>query len=71
MARRFAREAAVRYALPVDLIDERSSSREAERRFASARRDGRARRRDAKAMDALAAQVIVERWLGESPLPSP
>ncbi|HRN58633.1 MAG TPA: Holliday junction resolvase RuvX, partial [Chiayiivirga sp.] len=44
---------------------------EAERRFATARRDGRARRRDAKAMDALAAQVIVERWLGESPLPSP
>ena len=71
MARRFAREAAERFALPVDLIDERSSSREAERRFASARRDGRARRRDAKAMDALAAQVIVERWLGETPLPPP
>lgn len=71
MARRFAREAAERYALPVDLIDERSSSREAERRFASARRDGRARRRDAKTMDALAAQVIVERWLGVAPLPPP
>ena len=71
MARRFAREAAARFALPVDLIDERSSSREAERRFAHARREGRARRRDAQALDALAAQIIVERWLGESPLPFP
>lgn len=71
MARRFAREAAARFALPVDLIDERSSSREAERRFAHARREGRARRRDAQTLDALAAQIIVERWLGESPLPFP
>jgi len=71
LARRFAREAAARFALPVDLIDERSSSREAERRFAHARREGRARRRDAQALDALAAQIIVERWLGESPLPFP
>lgn len=71
LARRFAREAAARFALPVDLIDERSSSREAERRFAHARREGRARRRDAQTLDALAAQIIVERWLGESPLPFP
>ncbi|HPA02646.1 MAG TPA: Holliday junction resolvase RuvX [Chiayiivirga sp.] len=70
-ARRFAREAGARYGLPVDLIDERSSSREAERRFANARREGRARRRDAQALDALAAQIIVERWLGEIPLPPP
>ena len=70
-ARRFAREAGARYGLPVDLIDERSSSREAERRFANARREGLARRRDAQALDALAAQIIVERWLGEIPLPPP
>ncbi len=69
MARRFAREAAQRFKLPVDLVDERSTSREAERRFAEARRSGQARRRDAQTMDALAAQIIVERWLGEPILP--
>ncbi len=68
LARRFAREAGTRFALPVDLVDERSSSREADRRFANARREGRARRRDARNLDALAAQIIVERWLGEAPL---
>ncbi len=71
MARRFAREAGTRFNLPVDLIDERSSSREAERRFAEKRRNGEARRRDAQVLDALAAQVIVERWLGDASLPSP
>lgn len=70
LARRFAREAGTRFALPVDLVDERSSSREADRRFANARREGRARRRDARNLDALAAQIIVERWLGEVPLAS-
>lgn len=69
LARRFAREAATRFGLPVDLVDERSSSREADRRFAEKRRSGQARRRDAQALDALAAQIIVERWLGATPLP--
>jgi len=57
--------------LPVDLVDERSSSREADRRFAESRRNGQARRRDARALDAVAAQVILERWFGEPSLPSP
>lgn len=65
LARRFAREAAQRYELPVDLVDERSSSREADRRFAERRRTGQARRRDARALDALAAQVILERWFDQ------
>jgi putative Holliday junction resolvase len=69
MARRFARTAAERYQLPVELVDERSTSREADRRFAEKRRSGQARRRDAKALDALAAQIIVERWLGDPILP--
>ena len=69
MARRFARTAAERYQLPVELVDERSTSREADRRFAEKRRSGQARRRDAKALDALAAQIIVERWLGDPVLP--
>lgn len=68
LSRRFAREAAQRFGLPVDMVDERSSTREADRRFAERRRAGQARRRDARALDAVAAQIIVERWLGEPPL---
>ena len=42
---------------------ERNSSQEAARRFAAARADGRRKRRDAEVLDAVAAAVIVERWL--------
>ena len=59
----FARELATRYQLPVVLVDERASSIEAAQRFASDRAEGRKRRRDAEALDAVAAAVIVERWL--------
>lgn len=63
-ARRFAESLRLRYRLPVDLVDERSSSKEADRRFAQARRDGQARRSQAELLDAMAAQIILERWLG-------
>lgn len=69
LARRFAHQAAARFGLPVDLVDERSSSREADRLFAERRRKGQARRHEAKTLDALAAQIIVERWLGIPTLP--
>lgn len=59
----FARELKSRYSLPVVLVDERSSSIEAAQRFAVDRAAGRKRRRDAAALDAVAAAVIVERWL--------
>ncbi|HLT45547.1 MAG TPA: Holliday junction resolvase RuvX, partial [Luteimonas sp.] len=36
---------------------------EAAQRFAADRAEGRKRRRDAAALDAVAAAVIVERWL--------
>ena len=62
-ARGFARAAAKRSGLPVAMVDERRSSREAARRFADQRRVGLKRRRDAEEIDALAAVVIVERWL--------
>ena len=62
-ARAFARELARRYALPVVMVDERSSSIEAAQRFAADRAEGRRRRRDAAALDAVAAAIIVERWL--------
>jgi putative Holliday junction resolvase len=65
-ARRFADELHRRSGIAVDLVDERSSSREADRRFAERRRRGEARRRDAASLDAVAAEIIVERWLQQS-----
>lgn len=65
MARGFARELARRYRLPVEQVDERSSSIEAAQRFAASRAAGARRRRDAARLDALAAVVILERWLRE------
>ena len=62
-AHAFARELQVRYGVPVVLMDERSSSIEAAQRFALDRAEGRRRRRDAAALDAVAAAVIIERWL--------
>lgn len=62
-AHAFARELQTRYDLPVVLMDERASSIEAAQRFATDRAAGRRRRRDAAALDAVAAAVIVERWL--------
>jgi len=66
-ARRFADLLHARYALPVALVDERNSSKEASRRFASARAAGLRRRRDAALIDAEAAAVILERWLLDTP----
>ena len=62
-ARGFAGELRSRLNVPVVMIDERNSSIEAAQRFADARADGRKRRRDADALDAMAAAIIVERWL--------
>ncbi|MEP6633824.1 MAG: Holliday junction resolvase RuvX [Luteimonas sp.] len=62
-AHAFARELHARYSVPVVLVDERSSSIEAAQRFAVDRAQGRKRRRDAAVLDAVAAAVIVERWL--------
>ncbi|MHC9084984.1 Holliday junction resolvase RuvX [Luteimonas sp. RIT-PG2_3] len=62
-AHAFARELATRFRVPVVLMDERSSSIEAAHRFAVDRSEGRRRRSDAAALDAVAAAVIVERWL--------
>jgi len=69
-ARRFATTLQQRYALPVALVDERHSSQEAARRFAATRAAGLKRRRDAAAIDAEAAAVILEHWLATPSLPS-
>jgi putative Holliday junction resolvase len=65
-AREFAAALERRCRLPVVLVDERYSSREAEARLKSARESGLRRRRVAKAdVDAAAACVILERWFTE------
>jgi len=59
----FAAELGTRYALPVELIDERLSSHAAQERAAG---DGRGRgvgRAWKEQLDRLAAQVILETWL--------
>ena len=56
-AKRFARQLAGRYRLPVHLIDERLTTREAWDRL------GRSAHRDLRRVDAVAAQIILETWL--------
>jgi putative holliday junction resolvase len=62
-ARAFAEELQRRFGLPVAMVDERNSSQEAAQRFAAERAEGRRRRRDADLLDAVAAVIILERWL--------
>ncbi|KAF1688605.1 Holliday junction resolvase RuvX [Pseudoxanthomonas taiwanensis] len=62
-ARAFARELRARYGRPGGMVDERASSIEAAQRFARERAAGSRRRRDAEVLDAVAAALIIERWL--------
>jgi putative holliday junction resolvase len=62
-ARAFAQALEQKFSLPLELIDERSSSREAAQRFAARRASGTAKRKQAADLDAVAAEIIVERWL--------
>ena len=64
-AREFATMLTRRYARAVHLVDERYTSGEAARRFAQQRANGSAKRKDAAAIDALAAQIILESWLAQ------
>jgi putative Holliday junction resolvase len=65
-ARSFAGTLAARYALPVELVDERYSSMEAADRLRQARASGLRKRRVAKSdVDAGAARIILERWFSQ------
>jgi len=65
-ARRFAAELATRSSLPVDLVDERWSSQDAEERLRSQRASGERKRRVTReAVDAAAAAIILERWFAK------
>lgn len=66
-ARAFADALGARYGIAAQLVDERMSSQEAARRFAERRARGESRRKDAQALDAVAAEIIVETWLGQTP----
>jgi len=61
-ARRFGRQLAGRYRLPVDYADERLSTREAARAY-----EHRAPPREGR--DAVAAKVILEGWMAGTKLP--
>jgi putative Holliday junction resolvase len=64
-ARAFAQQLEQRYRCTVHLVDERMSSVEAARRFAARRASGRAKRKDAAQIDAIAAEIITETWLAQ------
>ena len=66
-ARAFAAALSDRYRLPAHLVDERFSSQEAAQRFAGRRARGEARRKHAQALDAVAAEIIIENWLTQIP----
>jgi len=66
-ARAFGAALEARYALAIQFVDERHTSNEAARRFAARRAEGKARRKDAAALDAIAAEIILESWLAEGP----
>lgn len=71
-ARRFSQALASRLHLPVHLVDERLSSREAEAELKDARASGRKRKRVTHAdVDRVAAKVILERWFAEQPVSLP
>ena len=62
-ARAFALQLSERYQRPAYSVDERNSSKEASKRFATQRAQGTAKRKHAAQIDALAAQIILETWL--------
>ena len=66
-ARRFGAEMSRRFEKPVFFTDERLTSVMAGAQFAEARSEGRARRKDGRKLDAMAAKIILENWLQSQP----
>lgn len=66
-ARKFAAELEQRYGRPIHFVDERLTSVAAGAQFVQARSEGRARRKDASKLDAMAAKIILENWLQSLP----
>ena len=66
-ARKFGTWLHGRYSLDVSFADERLSSRAAQSRFTELRAQGNLRKKHARQLDAMAAQIILESWLQSSP----
>lgn len=64
-ALQFSRQLQARYQLPVQTIDERLSSWEAEALIATRCQPGHRRRRDKSAIDQVAAALILESWFNQ------
>lgn len=65
-SRRFAHDIKNRFHLPVALVDERLSSREATDRLRDARAQGLKRRRTTREdIDMVAARIVLERWFDD------
>lgn len=62
-AHNFAKKLIHRYKLPVYEVDERYSSMLAQDEFANARKQGNAKKKHSKDLDAHAAKHILQRWL--------
>ena len=66
-ARKFVARLHDRYSLEVSFADERLSSRAAESRFAELRAQGSMKKKHARQLDAMAAQIILENWIQSTP----
>jgi len=68
-ARKFGKQLSSRYALEVSYGDERLSSHMAQEKFAQLRAQGTLRKKHARQLDSIAAQIILENWLQENSSP--
>lgn len=66
-ARAFAQQLHQRHDCLIQWMDERHTSQLAASRFAEARKLGQKKRKDADNIDAIAAQIILERWFDRNP----
>jgi putative Holliday junction resolvase len=66
-ARKFGATLHDRYSLDVSFADERLSSLAAESRFAELRAQGSLKKKHARQLDAMAAQIILENWILSTP----
>lgn len=65
-ARRFSNQLHGRFGLPVELVDERLTSIEAEEIISEQRRSGRIKRSQAKiSVDQIAAELILQSWFAQ------
>lgn len=67
LARQFGAALECRFSRPCAFHDERFSSQAAAENFVAQRASGQARRKDAKRLDSVAAQLILQNWLQSLP----